>query len=53
MNTNTNFSLQLLLLNDLLQAKVIDQTTYDQAVQKITAFNTPKYQTSLLPLATA
>ena len=34
-NKNTNFSLQLLLLNDLLRTEAIDQDTYDKAVQKI------------------
>ena len=37
MNKNqTNISLELLLLNDLLRTKVIDKSVYDMAVQKIT-----------------
>ena len=35
MNTKTNVSLELLLLNDLLRAKVIDKDLYDRAAQKI------------------
>ena len=33
---NINISLGLLLLNDLLRAKVIENDTYDQAVVKLT-----------------
>ena len=32
---NINISLGLLLLNDLLRAKVIENDTYDQAVVKL------------------
>ena len=37
MNTteNVNISLALLILNDLLRAKVIENDTYDQAVVKL------------------
>ena len=35
MKEDTNVSLHLLLLNDLLHSNVIDQAIYDKAVQKI------------------
>lgn len=35
MTENTNLSLQLLLLNDLLHNKIIDKNIYDEAVQKL------------------
>lgn len=35
MNENTNISLQLLMLNDLLRTNVIDKDIYNQAVQKL------------------
>lgn len=35
MKENTNISLQLLLLNDLLHTNAIDKELYDQAAQKI------------------
>lgn len=36
MNKNqTNISLELLLLNDLLRTNVIDKSVYDMAAQKI------------------
>lgn len=35
MNEKKNISLELLLLNDLLQSKVIDKAIYDKAAQKI------------------
>lgn len=38
MRENTNVSLEFLLLNDLLQANVIDKEIYDKAIQKIEAF---------------
>ena len=37
MKEKTNISLELLLLNDLLRAKVIDKEIYDKAVAKINA----------------
>lgn len=45
---NTNISLELLLLNDLLRTNVIDKSIYDKAAQKLTTlrnnitFNTEK-----------
>lgn len=35
MNRNTNISIQLLMLNDLLRSNTIDKEIYDKAVQKI------------------
>lgn len=35
MRENTNISLQILMLNDLLRTNVIDKDIYDKAVQKI------------------
>ena len=37
MTENANILLQLLLLNDLLRAKVIDKDIYDRALTKITS----------------
>ena len=37
MKEKTNISLELLLLNDLLRTKVIDNDIYDKAVAKINA----------------
>jgi hypothetical protein len=37
MKQSTNISLELLLLNDLLRTRVIDQEIYDNAVAKINA----------------
>lgn len=37
MKQNTNISLELLFLNDLLRIRVIDQEIYDKAVTKINA----------------
>lgn len=34
-NTSTTTSLELLLLNDLLHAKAIDETVYNMAFRKI------------------
>lgn len=43
MNTNnTNISIELLLLNDLLRTKAIDKDIYDKAVQKILSINKEK-----------
>ncbi len=43
MNKNqTNISLELLLLNDLLQTKAIDKDIYDKATQKILSINKEK-----------
>lgn len=39
MKENTNISLQILMLNDLLYTNVIDKDIYDKAVQKIEAIN--------------
>ena len=33
---NTTITLQVLMLNDLLNSSVIDQNIYNQAIQKIT-----------------
>ncbi len=38
MKEKTNISLELLLLNDLFRANVIDKEIYDRAAQKIEAF---------------
>lgn len=35
MNRNTNISIQLLMLNDLLHSNTINKEIYDRAVQKI------------------
>ena len=40
MKENTSVSLQLLMLNDLLRANVIDKDIYDRAVAKINAIKT-------------
>lgn len=37
---NTNLSLQLLMLNDLLRTNVIDKDIYDSAVKKINSIKT-------------
>lgn len=37
---NTNASLQLLMLNDLLRTNVIDKDIYDRAVAKINSIKT-------------
>ena len=42
MKEDISISLQLLFLNDLLYRKVIDQTIYNKAIQKITAFSISK-----------
>lgn len=39
MNT-TNITIQILMLNDLLQTKVIDQDIYDKAIVKIYSTDT-------------
>lgn len=39
MKENTQISLQLLLLNDLLHTNAIDKELYDQAAQKIVSHN--------------
>jgi hypothetical protein len=38
---NTTITLQVLMLNDLLNSKVIDQKIYNQAIQKITGSEEP------------
>jgi hypothetical protein len=54
MKENTNISLQLLLLNDLLRTNVVDKDLYDRAAQKITTLvNTTKTTDTLVTLATA
>lgn len=54
MKENTNRSLQLLLLNDLLRTNVIDKGLYDSATQKITRLvNTTETNDTPVILATA
>ena len=38
MKKNTNISLQILLLNDLLRNNTIDQEIYDRVAKKITTY---------------
>lgn len=45
---NTTITLQILMLNDLLNTKVIDQNIYNQAIHRLTASDeTPIEQTTL------
>ena len=37
MRTTTNISMEILLLNDLLNTNVIDRNLYDKAIEKIVA----------------
>jgi hypothetical protein len=54
MKENTNISLQLLLLNDLLHTNIIDKDLYDRAAQKITTLvNITKTTDAPVILATA
>lgn len=54
MKENTNISLQLLLLNDLLHTNIIDKDLYDRATQKITTLvNTTKTTDARVIRATA
>jgi hypothetical protein len=54
MKENTNISLQLLLLNDLLRTNIIDKDLYDRAAQQITTLvNTTKITDTPVILATA
>ncbi len=46
-------SLEILILNDLLRAKVIDKDIYDKAVQKIESVKAPKAVNQTLVTATA
>ncbi|WP_302668998.1 hypothetical protein [Eubacterium sp. AF15-50] len=41
MEANTNISLEILLLNDLLNSNVIDKSLYDIATKKIKALADP------------
>lgn len=42
MNNKTTISLQILMLNDLLRTKVIDEEIYKMAITKIEAANKEK-----------
>ena len=44
MNENTTISLELLLLNDLFNTKVIDRTIYEKAAKKLRASIKPDAQ---------
>lgn len=50
MTEKTTISLELLLLNDLLRAKVIDMDLYEKAAQKITAI-IPANNTTTVPVS--